>query len=186
MRNGRNNYPMGLNTPLGGESKRKTVEMKYPAGLGTREALGKHCKVAACLPRSLVLGRAREWMLLFSSSANRPLCRGVWAATTTMQLVRRMEWRPPLLYAYPLGHCVLDNLKITEIFQDYDGKNARDARISPIARLGLSPYTPLAALMLVRHVCQAEIQQLQQQLREQEDRMRDLEYALKDRGATVP
>jgi hypothetical protein len=33
---------------------------------------------------------------------------------------------------------------------------------------------------------QAEIQQLQQQLREQEDRMRDLEYALKDRGATVP
>ena len=75
------------------------------------EVLGKHCKLAACLPRSLVLGRARERIFLLSSSTNGPLRQGVWAATTTMQLVRRMEWRPPLLYAYPLGHRVLDNLK---------------------------------------------------------------------------
>ena len=29
-------------------------------------------------------------------------------------LVRRMEWRPPLLYAYPLGHRLLATLKIPE------------------------------------------------------------------------
>ena len=58
-----------------------------------------------------VLGRARERILLLSSSTNGPLRQGVWAATTTIQLVRRMEWRPPLLYAYPLGHRVPDNLK---------------------------------------------------------------------------
>ena len=92
---------MGLGTPLSGESKRKTVKTKYLAGLGTREVLGKHCKVFACLTRSLVLGRARVQILLPSSSTNGPLRSGVWAATTTMQLVRRMEWRPPLLYTYP-------------------------------------------------------------------------------------
>ena len=67
--------------------------------------------MAACLPCSLVLGHARERILLLSSSTNGPLRQGVWAATTTMQLVRKMEWRPPLLHAYPLGHRVLDNLK---------------------------------------------------------------------------
>ena len=87
-------------------SKRSTLRV-----WAAREVLGKHCKVAACLPRSLVLGRARERILLLSLSTNGPLRQGVWAATTTMQLVRRMEWRPPLLYAYPLGHRVLDNLK---------------------------------------------------------------------------
>ena len=87
-------------------SKRSTLRV-----WAAREVLGKHCKVAACLPRSLVLGRARERILLLSSSTNGPLRQGVWAATTTMQLVRRMEWRPPSLYAYPLGHRVLDNLK---------------------------------------------------------------------------
>ena len=44
------------------------------------------------------------------SKAQMSLHQGVWAATATMQLVRRMEWRPPLLYAYPLGHRVLDHL----------------------------------------------------------------------------
>ena len=33
---------------------------------------------------------------------NAPCRQGVWAATTTMALVRSMEWRPPLLYANPL------------------------------------------------------------------------------------
>ena len=87
-------------------SKRSTLRV-----WAAREVLGKHCKVAACLPRSLVLGRARERILLLSSSTKGPLRQGVWAATTTMQLVRRMERRPPVLYAYPLGHRVLDNLK---------------------------------------------------------------------------
>ena len=42
-----------------------------------------------------------------------------------MQLVRRMEWRPLLLYAYPLGH------RVTEIFRDYIGKNTHSACTSP-------------------------------------------------------
>ena len=63
------------------------------------------------MPRSLVLGCAKERILLLSSSTNGPLRQGVWAATTTMQLVRRMEWRPLLLYAHPLGHPVAANLK---------------------------------------------------------------------------
>ena len=58
-----------------------------------------------------VLGHAREHILLLSSSTNGPLRQGVWATGTTMQLVRRMGWRPPLLYAYPLGHRVPGNLK---------------------------------------------------------------------------
>ena len=87
-------------------SKRSTLRV-----WAASEVLGKHCKVAACLPRSLVLGRARERILLLSSSTNGPLRQGVWAATTTMQLVRRMKWRPPLLHAYLLGHRILDNLK---------------------------------------------------------------------------
>ena len=32
---GGNDYPLGLGTPLGGESKRETVETKYLAGLGS-------------------------------------------------------------------------------------------------------------------------------------------------------
>ena len=62
------------------------------------------------LNQSAVLGRARERILLLSLSTNGPLRQGVWTATTTMQMVRRMEWRPPLLYAYLLGHCVPNNL----------------------------------------------------------------------------
>ena len=58
MRNERNDYPMGLGTPLGGESKRKTVETKYLADLG----------------------RAKERILPLSSSTN----GRVWAATTTI------------------------------------------------------------------------------------------------------
>ena len=46
---------------------------------------------------------------------------GVWAATTTIALVRSgVEWRPLLLCACPLGHCVpanpakfLENTKAT-------------------------------------------------------------------------
>ena len=87
-------------------SKRSALRVR-----AAREVLGKHCKVAACLPHSLVLGRAREPILCLSSSTKGPLHQGVWAATTTMQLVRRMEWRPLLFYAYPSGHRVLDNLK---------------------------------------------------------------------------
>ena len=32
---------------------------------------------------------------------NGPPPQGVWAATTTIAMVRRMEWRPPLLYVNP-------------------------------------------------------------------------------------
>ena len=53
-------------------SKRSTLRV-----WAAREVLGKHCKLAACLPRSLVLGRARERILLLSSSTNGPLRQGV-------------------------------------------------------------------------------------------------------------
>ena len=46
------------------------------------------------------------------STRTPPPRQGVWAATTPIALVRRMEWRHPLLYANPLGHRVLATLKM--------------------------------------------------------------------------
>ena len=43
-----------------------------------------------------------------------PVCRGCGIGRPQPPLVRRMEWRPPLLCAYPLGHRVLATLKKCE------------------------------------------------------------------------
>ena len=92
---------MGLGTPFGGKSKREADKTGTLRAWAPREVHGKHCIVAAwcwAVPESRLFSFHHQLM---------PSPRqGVWAATTTMQLVRRMEWRPLLLYAYPLGHRV--------------------------------------------------------------------------------
>ena len=50
---------------------------------------------------------------LFELNAPPPR-HGVWAATTTIAMVRRMEWRHPLLYVNPCSHRVSATLKISQ------------------------------------------------------------------------
>ena len=70
-----------------------------------------------------------------------PPRQGVWAATTTMQLVRRMEWRPPLLYAYPLGHCIPATLKNMQFPRECMRKIAHGARAVWCARCACFPQS---------------------------------------------
>ena len=51
--------------------------------------------------------------------------QGVWAATTTIAMVRRMEWRPPLLYVNPSSHRVSATLKIRQKCVKQQPKNER-------------------------------------------------------------
>ena len=70
---------------------------------------------------SSVVGRAEE----VSLSSTAPPRQGVWAATTTIAMVRRMEWRPPLLYVNPCSHRVSATLKISQKCVKQQPKNER-------------------------------------------------------------
>ena len=69
--------------------------------------------------------------------------QGVWAATTTIAMVRRMEWRPPLLYVNPSSHRVSATLKISQKCVKQQPKNERAVRARCYARCARCVCFPL-------------------------------------------
>ena len=103
---------MGLGTPLGGGSQHETVETKHLCGFGHPvRYLASIAKWLHACPALWCWAMLISQLFSFHHQPTAPSDRGLGAATTTMQFLRRMEWRPLLLYAYPLGQRIPDNLK---------------------------------------------------------------------------
>ena len=73
---------------------------------------------------------------------NAPPRQGMWAATTTIAMVRRMEWRPPLLYVNPSSHSISATLKISQKCVKQQPKNERAVR----ARCARGAFVSLTGL----------------------------------------
>ena len=136
-------HPMGhlsgMSTPRG--SKRETCRNECFMGLGTLWATLQDlipCEVRNA--KRVQTNAPQAWApmrgTLFGGGPcrgglfelNGPPRQGVWAATTTIAMVRRIKWRPPLLYVNPLSHSISATLKISQKCVKQQPKNERAVR----------------------------------------------------------